>query len=584
MQAPMDVNNQVPSPLGKRSLEDKDNAATTCAICRESYSATPETIPRVLKCGHTFCHSCISKQAIVAGTTGRWHCGVCRFDHGNTQIHQLPINFAIKQLVEDEDVEVSWLIQDENKMPFHARLLAVESKTVDSLSQDELVVVLSTVAEKPSDSAVTAPLCLYLLQRIHAEVIKTVPALLVQKTKTLCATLKVVYSLFEAQQAPIVHEISSILGTLSKDPALRNGMTPSAVDILLHMLRKQCQLQEEHNRQLVAAVAVTAEADLCLAQRASASLAHLACAFVARLDLIRCQGIQAIAKALELFFNDNVVCIGCFSALADCCVSNENQLAVARSGATRTVIAVIEDRCSKDQQSTELPAGARDSSSDRAADTQQNSGDANFDTVRAACRVLVNAAIEPSNKVLLGSLGGVEAATRVLGVYSVNAKVTFLAAATLCNLSALLSNCTIGGKCGAVMQLAQALQRFPNDLQIVESATGALCNLSSSNDCKAQMISANVLSLLASCHRFINHGKIMEGVLGAFASLAATDAPLVEQHCARIIARDFLNRARNDRSHPLPLYPATEARARTLLSRLNAHLQKSLTDSKKSFE
>ena len=71
------------------------NVNLQCRICWEQYNSD-KSIPRMLPCGHTFCHSCL-KKLINRDRS----CPTCRKQIQSSNITSLPINYDLKNLSED---------------------------------------------------------------------------------------------------------------------------------------------------------------------------------------------------------------------------------------------------------------------------------------------------------------------------------------------------------------------------------------------------------------------------------------------------------------------------------------------------
>ena len=73
-----------------------------CCICLCGYSTNERSphAPRVLKCGHTFCTSCLIK---ILETTHMLVCPKCRED--STSVEELPLNKALMQMIESREQE-----------------------------------------------------------------------------------------------------------------------------------------------------------------------------------------------------------------------------------------------------------------------------------------------------------------------------------------------------------------------------------------------------------------------------------------------------------------------------------------------
>ena len=73
-----------------------------CCICLCEYSTNERSphAPRVLRCGHTFCTSCLIR---ILETTHMLVCPKCRED--STSVEELPLNKALMQAIESRQKE-----------------------------------------------------------------------------------------------------------------------------------------------------------------------------------------------------------------------------------------------------------------------------------------------------------------------------------------------------------------------------------------------------------------------------------------------------------------------------------------------
>ena len=82
-----------------RSFFDEVKRELECSVCQEQFSETNE--PKILKCLHTFCKSCLEAWLRQQGG-GALSCPTCRqiTDCPNNDINSLPSNLFYKQMVD----------------------------------------------------------------------------------------------------------------------------------------------------------------------------------------------------------------------------------------------------------------------------------------------------------------------------------------------------------------------------------------------------------------------------------------------------------------------------------------------------
>ena len=99
-------------------LSLSESKVTWCDICLKEYEETfnSDLIPKVLKCGDTFCIKCIKK--IKKNKSGEIDCPICKKRY-NENIEEMPINKYIidliwKDLIIKNDINYSWWFCWEN--------------------------------------------------------------------------------------------------------------------------------------------------------------------------------------------------------------------------------------------------------------------------------------------------------------------------------------------------------------------------------------------------------------------------------------------------------------------------------------
>lgn len=79
-----------------------------CPLCFHPYTNVGyDKSPRVLNCGHTFCHSCLHKTFVdpdkYPKKKKRRDCPVCKKDGVYTPVEQIPLNYALIDVIEQND-------------------------------------------------------------------------------------------------------------------------------------------------------------------------------------------------------------------------------------------------------------------------------------------------------------------------------------------------------------------------------------------------------------------------------------------------------------------------------------------------
>lgn len=65
-----------------------------CSICLEDFKECSPHHPRMLPCGHSFCHGCLAKMASSGKVdTASFECPKCRRTTAFTKVEELPINY-----------------------------------------------------------------------------------------------------------------------------------------------------------------------------------------------------------------------------------------------------------------------------------------------------------------------------------------------------------------------------------------------------------------------------------------------------------------------------------------------------------
>nr|CAB3267237.1 ZF(Bbox/RING)-4 zinc finger protein [Phallusia mammillata] len=82
-----------------RSTENRLLSVLECGVCGEQFSLSGDKVPRLLLCGHSFCHDCLTRLPIQAGSL------VCPMDRqitdvGSGGVWSLKKNFALIELME----------------------------------------------------------------------------------------------------------------------------------------------------------------------------------------------------------------------------------------------------------------------------------------------------------------------------------------------------------------------------------------------------------------------------------------------------------------------------------------------------
>jgi hypothetical protein len=90
-----------------------------CTICLDKYNSTNK-LPRILKCGHTFCTICLKELSRAGNLENSLPFIKCPLDktigHGNTNTEEIPINRIIVDLIDyNSDLLFSKLTLQENK-------------------------------------------------------------------------------------------------------------------------------------------------------------------------------------------------------------------------------------------------------------------------------------------------------------------------------------------------------------------------------------------------------------------------------------------------------------------------------------
>ena len=82
----------------------------SCDVCKELFNSSMRT-PRVLKCGHSFCSLCLSSIIQQA----RRNCPVCQRLILCTSVHEIPVNYNLKQLAENFSGNSTAVLPDQSK-------------------------------------------------------------------------------------------------------------------------------------------------------------------------------------------------------------------------------------------------------------------------------------------------------------------------------------------------------------------------------------------------------------------------------------------------------------------------------------
>jgi len=125
-------------PQNKR-LSPKKTSVLECRVCEEVFGLHGDKIPRLLFCGHTLCHACLSRLPTAQGFIS------CPFDRqqtlmGNNGVWELKKNFALIELIER-------IQNQENSQAFSSTFLEKErelSVPCDEV-EDHLAVLYCTV-------------------------------------------------------------------------------------------------------------------------------------------------------------------------------------------------------------------------------------------------------------------------------------------------------------------------------------------------------------------------------------------------------------------------------------------------------
>lgn len=89
-----------------------------CGICLEKYNSK-EKIPRMLKCGHTFCANCLKELIKINNNLDNFIFIKCPIDktigHNNTNIEEIPINRIILDILDYNGFAIEKLSLSEEK-------------------------------------------------------------------------------------------------------------------------------------------------------------------------------------------------------------------------------------------------------------------------------------------------------------------------------------------------------------------------------------------------------------------------------------------------------------------------------------
>lgn len=543
----------------------------SCTICFEAYRRKNESrAPRILGCGHSFCHSCLMEQRRNLAPGAPFNCATCRATQRQAEF---PMNIALLNALDLECMQppIPW---------FRAKPSEIFlPKLVDPnlpLEQFGLAELLTLMVEQfvPSSNV-----------RVIQDALQRADVLLATESSTQALTdsleqivlaLRTTFYSVADKSFAVKKQIIMLFGMLSKTPAFRKPMAVSKiVEIFISTIREELYCSW-HRNAIEAKLPPPAECsspnpppprDMEFQRALAFWMAHMACCYEARFRIIAQGGIPLIIQFQSANFEDNRIAIAVFSALADMCVSREYQLAITSHRGLEHTMGTSMQRLSQERL-RDLSPESKDNSSAGASDTQQNSGDTDTDVVRSTCRVLVNVGIAPENKKLLGNLGGIPLLVNVLRIYNhTQAKITFLATAALCNATALLSNCAhLAKQTDSVELLLETLRTFILDSRICESTTGVFCNASSDRTFLERFVASGGVEVLLQCGRqHPNHAKIAEGICGAFASAAGAAQYQASYHTVLLPCVSYLELMVRTFGH----VSAVHSRARTALQRLN---------------
>lgn len=85
------------------------NEALECTLCTNKFSSTvsDDHVPRVLSCGHTFCHACLVKAFVnpdkFPKKKKRRDCPVCKKDGLYTPVENIPLNYTLIDVIDQSD-------------------------------------------------------------------------------------------------------------------------------------------------------------------------------------------------------------------------------------------------------------------------------------------------------------------------------------------------------------------------------------------------------------------------------------------------------------------------------------------------
>ena len=87
-----------------------------CDVCYLKFDAETK-VPRMLQCGHTFCEECL--QRVLLNGHNRTFCPVCQRPILCTRVNEIPVNYALKQLIETIDSKMKQVERSFNACQKH---------------------------------------------------------------------------------------------------------------------------------------------------------------------------------------------------------------------------------------------------------------------------------------------------------------------------------------------------------------------------------------------------------------------------------------------------------------------------------